>query len=211
MVELLRPGRTEGWAVPVVGHPERKTRWDLVAVRNRRTLVSIDSRIANRLVGRVLSARTAPSDPLSAWRSEVRVGRHRIDFGRVRAGEIAPLSLLEVKSSNWRIGDTAYFPDAPTVRGAAQVRALATAARAGVDARVLFAVQRSDVRSFSVHRGRDPEFADACDESRRAGVKFTARTLRVRPSGVAWGRPLPVRWNGRLGTYKGGANPSPVQ
>jgi sugar fermentation stimulation protein len=210
MVELLRPGATVGWVVPAIGHPERKTRWDLVAVRHRGTLVSIDSRIANRLVRLVLTQAPA-ADPLSsAWRAEVRVDRHRFDFGRMRAAGPSFASLLEVKSSNWRIGDTAYFPDAPSVRGASHVRALADAARAGVDARVLFAVQRSDVRAFAVHRGRDPEFASACDAARRAGVRFSARTLVVRPTGVAWGRSLPVRWNRPRGTYKGGADPMPV-
>ena len=210
MVELLRPGRTEGWALPVAEHSARKTRWDLVAVKNRGTLVSIDSRIANRLVGEVLAARQSPSGRGSPWRAEFRAGRHRFDFGRSGSDGITPITLLEVKSSNWRIGDTAYFPDAPTVRGAAHVRALTEATRGGVVTHVLFAVQRADVRAFSVHRGRDPDFAEACDAARRAGVRFSARALLVRPAGVAWGRALPVRWSSPRGTYKGGADPMPV-
>jgi sugar fermentation stimulation protein A len=206
MVELLRPGVTEGWVVPAPA-AGRRTRWDLVTVRHRRTLVSIDSRIANRLVARVLASR---ADPRGAWRSEVRIGHHRFDFGIERAGAAMPEALIEVKSSNWRIGDTAYFPDAPTTRGTAHVLALARLARAGVDARVLFAVQRGDVREFAVHRGRDPALADACETARRSGVRFLARRLRVRPAGVEWGPPLPIRWTLPLGTYKREALPSPV-
>jgi len=209
MTELLRPGRTVGWVVPADG-PERSTRWDLVAVRHRGTLVSIDSRIANRLVGQVLAARDRTDGARVPWRPEVRFGRHRFDFARPSARGRAPTALLEVKSSNWRIGDLAYFPDAPTVRGAAHLRALAVAARSGIDARVLFAVQRSDVRGFRVHRARDPDFAAAFDAARRAGVRFAARKLRVRPDGVAWGDAVPVRAVAPLGTYKDGADPSPV-
>jgi len=209
MVELLRPGKTIGWIVPAAGEG-RATRWDLVAVRHRGTLVSIDSRIANRLVGRTLARHPGASAGLAPWRSEVRVGRHRFDFGRSRREGGPPVALLEVKSSNWRIGRTAFFPDAPTVRGAAHVRALARAAREGADAKVLFVVQRADVQEFAVHRGRDPDLADACADALRAGVHFAARRLRVSPGGVAWGPALPVRWNSVLGTYKRAANPMSV-
>jgi sugar fermentation stimulation protein A len=206
MVELLRPGDTDGWVVPAA-NTARRTGWDLVTVRHRRTLVSIDSRIANRLVARVLADRT---DPRGIWRAEVPIGHHRFDFGLSAPGRPRPRAVIEVKSSNWRIGDTAYFPDAPTTRGTAHVLALARLARSGVDARVLFAVQRADVRAFAIHRGRDRALADVCDRARRSGVRFLARRLRVRPAGVEWGPPLPIRWTRPLGTYKGGALPSPV-
>ncbi|MCI4355149.1 MAG: DNA/RNA nuclease SfsA, partial [Thermoplasmata archaeon] len=160
MTELLRPGETVGWVVPANG-PGRSTRWDLVVVRHGASLVSIDSRIANRVMARVLSVGPRDAPERGQWRAEVTHGDHRFDFARRTAVPGRPLALLEVKSSNWRIEDFAMFPDAPTTRGAAHLRALARAARSGIDARVVFVVQRSDVRAFSVHRLRDPEFARA--------------------------------------------------
>jgi sugar fermentation stimulation protein A len=206
MVELLRPGVTQGWVVRADA-PGRATDFDLVAVRHRGTVVSIDSRIANRLVARTLERRRVPAR--TGWRAEVTVGAHRLDFGRFGA-DGALRELLEIKSSNWRIGDTAMFPDAPSSRGAAHLQSLAQAARRGIAARVWFVVQRSDVRSFSIHRLRDPELAAAFDAARAAGVRVDARALRVRCDGVRWGPRLPVLVRGPLGTYKGGADPSPV-
>jgi sugar fermentation stimulation protein A len=191
MEELLVPGRTTGWAVGAPG-PERRTRWDLVAVRHGRALVSIDARIANRLVGRALRDGAIPQLRGEGWKAEVAYGPHRLDFARAdpRTGRLA--ALLEVKSSNLKVDDAALFPDAPTERGRRHLVALARARRAGLEATVLFAVQRADVGRFRPNRALDPAFARALDAARSAGVRVVAYRLRVGRSGVGLGPPLPV-------------------
>jgi len=190
MEELLRPGRTRGWVVPV-DRFGRRTAFDLIAVRHRGTIVSVDSRVANRLVGRVLEAGLLPELGPGPWRAEQPWGGSRFDFARPSGrGDIR--ALLEVKSSNLRQGEWATFPDAPTTRGTRHLRHLAGAARSGVSATVLFAVQRSDVRRFRPNARLDPEFAAALSEAARAGVKILAHTLHVLPGAVRWGREVPV-------------------
>ncbi len=190
MEELLVPGVTRGWMVPCADRSGRRTAYDLVAVRWGRAVVSIDSRVANRLVARALAVRALRSFGPGPWRSEVPWSDARWDFARLRDGR--PAGLLEVKSSNLRVGTTALFPDAPTVRGVRHLTGLARAARRGLRAGLLVMVQRTDVRRFAPNEALDPEFARALRRAARAGVRIEARTMVVRPGRVAWGRRLPA-------------------
>ncbi|MGI0053865.1 MAG: DNA/RNA nuclease SfsA [Thermoplasmata archaeon] len=204
MRELLRPGRTQGWVVPA-GRPSRKTAFDLVALRQGGEMVSIDSRIANRIVSRQLRAGRLRGFGSGPWRAECPWGGSRFDFGVPSGAPGAYRALLEVKSSNLRLGGVAYFPDAPTGRGTRHLRHLAEAARAGIAAGVLFAVQRTDVRAFRPNDALDPDFGAALRAARTAGVRLAAQTLSVRPEGVRWGRPIPVEIPARSGALDGAA------
>jgi sugar fermentation stimulation protein A len=190
MAELLRPGRTRGWAV-AAGGAGRTTAFDLVALQHRGTIVSIDSRVANRLVALELDAERLPEFGSGPWVAERRWGQSRFDFG-VPDGARGYRALLEVKSSNLRLGRFASFPDAPTVRGTRHVRELALAAREGIRAGVLFAVQRSDVEAFRPNEDMDPAFAAALRDAARAGVHVAAHALHVQPGAIGWGDPLPL-------------------
>ena len=189
MEELLVPGTTRGWVVPSSG-PNRRTRWDLVAVRYERATVSIDSRLANRLVGTALALGRLPEFGTGPWTPEVTFGDGRFDFGRRAGGRVT--GLLEVKSSNFRVGRLALFPDAPTLRGVRHLRTLARAARRGIPSGLLFMVQHDRARAFAPNAALDPEFARALGLAHRAGVVLRARSMRVRPQGAEWGRPLPI-------------------
>lgn len=190
MGELLLPNRTRGYIIPA-GHPGRRTSFDLVSVYHGGELVSIDTRIANRIVGKVLAAGGLPEFGAGPWRSEPTWGRSRFDFG-VPDPEGGYRALLEVKSSNLRVGSAASFPDAPTVRGSRHVRELTRAARAGRRAGVVFVVQRSDVDRFRPNSTLDPEFARALRRAAAAGVLLRANLLRVTPGGARWGPELPI-------------------
>jgi sugar fermentation stimulation protein A len=191
MEELLVPGATEGWIVVAKGDRNRRTRHDLIAVRHGRTTVSIDTRVANRLVYSALEEGRLSTFGPGPWRPEYFWSGCRWDFATVGA-DGPPRSLIEVKSSNLKVGRTAFFPDAPTRRGTHHVQELANAARRGIRAGVLFAIQRSDVDRFAPNRRLDPAFAGALDRARRAGVVVQAFTLRVHPGHVEWGGAIPV-------------------
>jgi sugar fermentation stimulation protein A len=191
MEELLLPGLTKGFAMPM-SSTGRRTRFDLVSVWHGSELVSIDSRVANRLVGRALATGALRWARPGDWRSEQRWGQHRFDFAKFLPNSDRPSDLLEVKSSNLKVGDTAWFPDAPTDRGRRHLEALAKAIRTGTRCEVLFAIQRSDVQRFRPNRALDPGFGRAFDLARRAGVGFHAIRMRVRSDRVSLGPPVPV-------------------
>ncbi|MCI4317984.1 MAG: DNA/RNA nuclease SfsA [Thermoplasmata archaeon] len=192
MEELLLFGETRGYIVPVPGD-HRKTRFDLVSVRHDGTLVSVDSRVANRLVARALTAGLLPEFGGGSWKAEVGYESCRLDFGVRRDQRV--VALLEVKSSNLRVQRTAFFPDAPTARGTRHLLTLARAARAGVQAGVLFMVQHDRADEFIPNSALDPDFSRALGAAARSGVVLAAQTMKITPGGVRWGRSIPVKLN----------------
>lgn len=192
MDELLIPQTTIGYVVPAE-NPQRKTRFDLVAVRAGTTLVSIDSRVGNRITRAALSAGRFSELGSGPWRSEVPWEGHRLDFALESTEKsLEPGALLEVKCSNLRVGRTALFPDAPTRRGVEHLNLMTAARSRGIHAGVLFVLQRSDVESFAPNRPLDPEFAQAFDAARRGGVRIFAHRVRVHPRKIEWDRRVPV-------------------
>ncbi len=170
----------------------RKTRWQLVAVETGRSLVGVDSWVANRLVEALLRESPPFGLPAGRWRREVRYRDVRFDFGRVGPDSRGPTALVEVKSGNLAEGTTALFPDAPTSRGAHHLERMAQAARRGLRAMLIVVVLRSDVRTWQPNAAADPVFAERLREAQRAGVEIRAVSTAVRPGAISWGTALPI-------------------
>jgi sugar fermentation stimulation protein A len=191
--ELLVRGRRM-WLRPS-DRPDRKTKWTAVLVEapDGVGLVSVDTTLPNRLVGRALAHRALPE--LTDWtleRSEAPVDHGRVDFVLARAD--GARMALEVKSVTLVEEGVARFPDAVTARGARHVRGLAELARQpGWFAALMFVAQRSDVKAVTAAPDIDPEFAAALAEARAAGVAVLARRCRVTLAGVALAAAVPVR------------------
>jgi sugar fermentation stimulation protein A len=189
MEELLRPEH------PVLlverGHPGRATRWDLVAVELPHTLVAIDARVPNIVVGDALRAgEISQLRGYDSVRPEVTWGNSRFDFNLSNGTREA---LVEVKSCTLVDGQgRALFPDAPTVRGARHVSELSRAVSEGIGAAVVIVVQRSDGRLFAPNDRTDPAFGDALRAAAKAGVEVVVRRTEVTRRGVDLAGPVPV-------------------
>jgi sugar fermentation stimulation protein A len=171
--ELLTPGRRV-WVRPSPG-PKRKTRYTLAVVEAETgELVSVVTTLPNDLVAEALSIGRITE--LTGWtlsRREHTWGRSRFDF--LLGREDGRRMLVEVKSVTLVEKRRALFPDAVTARGARHVRELAEACRAhGIDATVIFVVQRRDADELASARSIDPVFADALLDARSAGVRMLA-------------------------------------
>ena len=190
--ELLVPGRSI-W-LQSAASAARRTKWSAVLVQAPQGdgLISLDTTLPNRLIGRALSV-DAISE-LRGWkldRSEVTMGRSRFDF--LLSREDGRQLVLEVKSVTLVEEGVALFPDAVTERGARHVRELGElAGKDGWEAAVLFVLQRADARSISAAREIDPRFSDALAQARKAGVRVLGRRCRVTLDGVSLGEPVPV-------------------
>jgi len=204
--ELLVPGRRI-W-LRHVPTPTRTTEWSaaLVESPDGSGLISLDSTLPNRLIGRALER--GALEELRGWRlerGEHTVGHSRFDFllHRRRGGRGPRPMLLEVKSVTLVEDRVGLFPDAVTARGARHVREL-TALRRGGDwaTTVLFVLQRPDADRIMPDAAIDPAFARALADARRAGVRLLGRRCLVDLKGLKLGPAVPVEVPRRgLGTH----------
>jgi sugar fermentation stimulation protein A len=187
MRELLHPGarvhllRKESEA--------RKTDYDLALVDHNGVLVSIDSRVPNKVVSEAIAEGKTPEfRGLSLHRMEYTYLDSRLDI--LLKGEGGQL-LLEVKSCTLVEGTTALFPDAPTKRGTRHLRTLQRGLTKG-RAAILFLIQRGDSQSFRPNTSTDPDFAETLREVTSIGVETYAYTSEVTERGVYISHRVPI-------------------
>lgn len=185
--ELLVPG-SPGLVLPAEGEG-RKTGYDLLAVEHQGVWVGIDNRLGNQLLRWRLEAGLAEVGCYDTIRSEVTLGKSRIDF--LLTGRNGPL-WLELKSCTLVEAGIARFPDAPTVRGRRHVEELAAVRAAGQRAGILFLIQRPDAHCWQPHEATDPDFAAALRAAVAVGVEVWAYTSEWSENLLRWGQPVPV-------------------
>lgn len=170
--ELLMSG-SEVWLARS-GNPERKTKYDLIAVRKQTgVLFNIDSQAAN--------AATLEWLRKQAWdeiRPEFSYGTSRVDFFMRRGTE---KYLMEVKGCTLERDGVGFFPDAPTERGTKHVRELIHAVAEGYHAVLAFVIQMDGVSEVRPNRATDPAFADILEEAVRRGVRILFLPCHVEP------------------------------
>ena len=170
--ELLIPG-CEVW-LTAPGTPDRKTKYDLVAVRkDNGILFNIDSQAPNKVVKEWLDGqnydRIVP---------EYTYGDSRIDFYMERGDEHY---LMEVKGCTLEVGGIGYFPDAPTERGVKHLHELASAVNKGYKAMLAFVIQMDGVSEIRPNIETHAEFGIALDEAKSAGVEVLFLKCHVEP------------------------------
>ena len=170
--ELLIPGCTV-WCQRS-DNPNRKTKYDLIAVQKGDRLINMDSQAPNKAAGEWLAS--GGLGEISDLRAEVKHGDSRYDFSFVKDGKRC---FLEVKGCTLETDGVCAFPDAPTERGAKHIRGLTEAARAGYGAYILFVIQMSDVKYIRPHDETDPEFGRALREAAQNGVHVLAMDCAV--------------------------------
>ena len=170
--ELLIPG-CEVW-LTAPGTPERKTKYDLVAVRrNTGILFIIDSQAPNKVVKEWLD-----EQDYDKVIPEYTYGDSRIDFYMERGDE---QYLMEVKGCTLEVDGIGYFPDAPTERGVKHLRELAAAAGNGYKAMLAFVIQMDGVSEVRPNIDTHAEFGIAFDEAKAAGVEILFLKCHVEP------------------------------
>ena len=170
--ELLVPGCTV--YCQRSGNPNRKTKFDLIAVRKGDRLINMDSQAPNQAAGEWLAS--GGLGEISELRPEVKQGDSRFDFSFVKDGKRC---FLEVKGCTLENDGICAFPDAPTQRGAKHIRGLTALAKEGYGAYILFVIQMADVKYIRPHDERDPEFGRALREAAANGVRVIAMDCAV--------------------------------
>ena len=182
---------TDGAEVYVeeIGNPNRKTNYDLIAVRKGSLLINMDSQAPNRAAAEYLPA-MLPG--LSLLRAETTFGNSRFDF---YAETPKDRWFIEVKGVTLEENGLARFPDAPTERGVKHVRELCRCVEEGCRACVLFVIQMKGIRRFSPNWETHPEFGEALCKAAECGVEVRAVDCLVTPDSIRLDAPVEVCLN----------------
>ena len=183
--ELLVPGATV-WCEEAV-NPNRKTKFDLIAVEKGNRLINMDSQAPNAAVLEWLL--TGGLGKIDQLRPECFYGDSRFDFSFVLDGRPC---FLEVKGVTLETDGVCAFPDAPTLRGVKHLKGLTDAVKAGFGAYVLFVIQMSGVSHLHPNDNTDPAFGAALREAAAAGVQLMAMDCLVTPDSMSLHRPVEI-------------------
>ena len=184
--ELLVPGSIV-WCQES-DKPQRKTKYDLIAVEKGRRLINMDSQAPNAAAQEWLLA--GGLGEIENLRAEVFQGDSRFDFSFLKDG--IPC-FLEVKGVTLETDGVCAFPDAPTARGVKHLEGLTRLSEAGFGSYVLFVIQMEDVSYLHPNRATDPAFADALCAAANAGVHILAVDCAVTPDSMVIRQPVEVR------------------
>ena len=184
--ELLPEGATV-WCAES-DNPNRKTKYDLIAVEKDGRLINMDSQAPNAAVREWLLA--GGLGMISDLRPETVHGDSRFDFSFTLDGKIC---FLEVKGVTLENDGICAFPDAPTQRGVKHLNGLSQAVREGYGAYVLFVVQMADVKYLHPNDATDSAVGTALREAADAGVHILAMDCAVTPDSMTLRLPVLVR------------------
>ena len=172
--ELLVPGALV--FLEESDNPNRKTKYDLIAVEKGKRLINMDSQIPNKVVEEWLKAGNLFGKEAKV-RREVVYGNSRFDF-YIESGERK--IFMEVKGVTLEENNVVRFPDAPTQRGVKHIQELEKCIKDGYEAYLMFVIQMEDVSYFTPNRDTHPEFAEALKTAEKAGVHILAFDCIVR-------------------------------
>lgn len=184
--ELLPPG-AQVWCEKS-SNPNRKTAFDLIAVKKGSRLINMDSQAPNAAAKEWLLK--GGLGEISQLKPETTQGGSRFDFSFVKDGRQC---FLEVKGVTLENDGICAFPDAPTQRGARHLRELAALAKEGYGAYALFVIQMTDVQYLHPNDATDPAFGLALREAAAAGVEVLAVDCAVTERSMDIGGFVPVQ------------------
>ena len=186
--ELLRPGAVI--YVQESDNPERKTKWDLIAVEKEtgrgKRLINMDSQIPNRVVQEWIEAGNLFPD-VSLVRPETTYGNSRFDL-YVEAGDRK--IFIEVKGVTLEEDGVCRFPDAPSDRAVKHLEELIRAKKEGYETYVFFVIQMKCVSYFTPNTDTHPAFAEALRRAKEAGVEILAYDCNVTPDSIVVSEPV---------------------
>lgn len=169
-------------------NPDRKTKWDLIAVEKGSRIVNMDSQIPNKVVKEWLEAGHL-FENITRIQPEFTYGNSRFDLYVEADGKRI---FIEVKGVTLEQDGVVRFPDAPSDRAVKHVEELKAAVKEGYEAYVFFVIQMKDVRYFTPNMDTHPAFGEALRDAARAGVHVLAYDCEVSSDRIAIADIVPV-------------------
>lgn len=195
VVHVKNTGRCKELLIPnakvylsVADNPERKTKYDLIAVEKKSIIVNIDSQAPNAVVQEWLKKGNLFSKK-ALIRREYTYGNSRFDF-YVEDGQRK--AFIEVKGVTLEKNNIAYFPDAPTERGVKHIKELESSVEDGYEAIILFVVQMKKIKKLKPNDETHKAFGDALRKANKSGVKVMAMDCLITPDSMSIDKPVKV-------------------
>ena len=185
--ELLKPGAII--YVQESQNPERKTKWDLIAVEKGDRIINMDSQIPNRVVQEWIEEGKLFED-VRLVKPETTYCNSRFDL-YVETGDKRKI-FIEVKGVTLEENGVVRFPDAPSERAVKHLEELGHAVKEGYEAYVFFVIQMKGVRYFTPNRDTHPAFCDALKRAQAAGVHVLAYDCEVSADSIEVNEEIPV-------------------
>lgn len=137
-------------------NPDRKTKYDLIAIENNSQIINIDSQAPNKIVYEwLLSEKNGIIKDIIKIKPECKYKNSRFDFYiETKKDKI----FMEVKGVTLKKNDVALFPDAPTERGVKHLYELCECIKDGYKAYVFFVIKMKGISHFTPNIKTHPEF-----------------------------------------------------
>lgn len=184
--ELFIPGAEV--YLQISDNPDRKTKYDVIAIKKGDKVINIDSQIPNKVFGEFV-AQGGFLNNVTYVKPECTYKNSRFDFyieadGRKIFAEVKGVTLDE--------GGVARFPDAPTERGVKHLNELADSVENGYTAYVVFIIQMKGIKHFEPNYKMHQAFGDTLKAATGIGVNVIAYDCEVTPNSITIDGKIPV-------------------
>ena len=170
-------------------NPNRKTKYDLIAVYKKNQIINVDSQVTNTVVEEWVKESGYFPD-VKLVKREVVYGMSRFDL-YLEYGE-EKKAFIEVKGVTLEEDGVARFPDAPTLRGVKHVEELIHCRKNGYEAYLFFVVQMKHIRHVEPNWNTHPEFGYALQKAVLEGVHLMAYDCSMTEDSIKIDQPLPL-------------------
>jgi len=177
MMGLLNKGNKTWFSIS--NNPKRKLRYSLEIIRVGKSLVGINTLLANKLVFEALKSKKIKSlTKFDNIKTEAKFSNStRFDF---LISDTKEKCLLEVKNVTLlRNNNIAEFPDAITSRGTKHLTELINAKKRGFHSCIIYLIQRQDCKAFKIAEDIDINYKIAFDKALKAGVKILCYDCKI--------------------------------
>ena len=160
-------------------NPKRKLKYGLEIIKARKSLVGVNTHMANKIVAHGLKNNLIKElKDNNTIKPEVFFNKETRFYFLVEKNK--QKIFIEVKNVTlFRDKKTAEFPDAITTRGSKHLLTLIDAIKKGYKTYLIFLVQIENIEKFKIARDIDSEYYKNYLISKKAGVNFLAYRCKI--------------------------------
>ena len=197
MLGLLTPNTKV--LLTFVDDEKRKLKYSVQAVLCDKEWVGVNTHMPNKIIKEALLAKHSLLKEFHEYKtikSEVKYGAKlasRVDFLLSDHVNNQPTMYLEIKNVTLKENNLALFPDSVSERAYKHVKDLMLSMKDGHKAALLFLVQRSDIKAFSIAKHIDPAYYEIIKEAKTKGLVIQALSAKFAENKIVLSHELEVK------------------